>query len=708
MRAMQQKQVGILFTSILLSAMCVFGVQADTVLCKDGRVFEGEVLKETLNTIRIRTAQGTYTLPRSEIKNVEYKESPFQIVKKRREALSSEDAEGRWKLVEYCRANGVRKEAEELCRELRAVASPFYVRASRSLGEMIGKHNANEAVKILDDLVEKTGDAEAKVLSKTIKQGLDEKRKRAYEEALEAHRNGQLDKAIDGLRHAYQLSYPGLTKGGVGAKGAGGVVVTEANVLEKLIGIRKAMDEKANARKKGAARNQSEHSSTSKPTNFNCSHCPKHSGWDTCGACKGAGKITKQSPPTFSQNGMRPGRKYQVVCASCQGAKMTRCVHCAGSSLDVVKLASRLRWGVKSLADLAWGDRSRDPMEAMKRVEKKAAYGKMTFPESLKPAYAVSKNLRALLPSVPVDRAFSKSADYKKLTALWAKASKNAKANFLCCYAVESAQNAMPSAVGAGVEGGGVSTSALDSPDIKKLKTQAESASASVISAFPEDWAGKWVSVEGAYRGTDSNWSGKDRHALQFETGKIHNLHPYCFIPATRKPHRIAANEPNAAPFLKAIAEQYPYDQMYEKIGALTEGDKVRLIGRFVYRKDHLPESSLEIWGIESFLDEKMQQNLALVRKPVTFSFQDTPLGEAAYFLSLVTNTKIRLGSKDWANLNVSGKANKESLAFALSRLIKKARLVWVFDDKKAGLKIAEKPAPSEVKTRDAVLQYLK
>lgn len=663
---------------------------ADTIICKDGRKFEGEILKETENTVRVRTVRGTVTLPRADIKTIERGESIFEKVRKQKAALAEDDAKGRWELAEFCAKGGLRLEAVAFLQELRMMASPFYVKATLKLADLVADSNARGAIQLLDDLFEKTKDSQAKARSTKIKEQLDAKRRKAYEEALTASRAKRWPQAFDGLEYAYKLSYPGLAEQGKGK-------ITEDMVLKTIIDLRRSLEQ--------SARGRAAQASAGAGGDLSCTAC-KASGWGTCHTCKGQGTVTKVTPPTFSPRGVIPGKRYKVKCGTCRGAKMARCKTCSGSGLSMTKITGRPAWAVRSVANDAWTLRNRDPFQSLQRMERKVGDGRLVLPEGFKPSYSLSKLLREMLPEVPIGARFSGMPAYARFKTAWDAAAKQVRANFLCNYAYEASQNSLPTVGHAG--GDYAPVLSAEGLDLKRIRARSPTADATEVSAFPASWGGKWIFVEGVFKGVDDSLSGRDRIAFDIDSKLPNNLHSHVYLPLAERYHKLGATEPRAPPFLKMIALNYPYENVSKTAKGLKAGERVRLLGRVLYREDRNPETSLEVWDIEVFVDEETQKNLALIRKPVTFRFQDTPLSESLYFLSLVTGTKIRLDAKDAEGLTVNGRATGQPLAQALSTLLKDVKLEWVFDDKGSGLKVVQGAKAEEKEARDKVVSHLK
>ncbi|MCW8131566.1 MAG: hypothetical protein KIS92_14550 [Planctomycetota bacterium] len=689
----------------LLLVLCLFSTArawGDLVVCLDGRQFEGEIIEENDKTVRIKTAAGILTLARADIKTIEHKDSPVQIVARKRADLASDNAKARWELVDYCLQNKLHRDAEQLLNEILSMASPYYAKATGKLAELLAPKDPKRAVELLDALAERTNDAEARIKSREIKRQLDEKRRKTYEEALQAVQARNLLDAIETLRYAYQLSYPG--------EPAAGAKVSQEEVLAKLAEVRGMVEQVARGRAApaGAPGTETPPKET-KPEEILCSHCPNSSGWRTCYECAGKGKVERIVPEQFTAAGVIPARKVTVVCPVCGGGNMARCPDCQGSGLDLNKLDSKTRPVIKSVADASWGRPNDEPARAMKDLGGKVVFDKLKLPDGFKPPYPTTQKLRALLESVPVAPDWEKSPAYQNFKNEWRKLPRQDRAQFLCCYADEVAGNALPAAGAAGGD-----EAKIEDPgeaaklDLEKIRQTAPTVSATMLSALPEDFAGQWVWVGADYKGPDATLSGRDRVAFEIATSLPHNLHPFAFVEAAKPIHAAAGKEKNAPPFLATLVAKYPYEAIGKRAESLKDKDYLQMFGRVLYRKDRNPETSLEVWDFSIDVKPEIAGLLEMVRKPVTFHFEDTPLTEAAQLLSLLTGTKIRVDVPKEAQMNVNARVTKQNLASALNDLLKEAKLNWVFDEKEPGVKIVPEPKPEELEKREDVTRHLK
>lgn len=685
----------VLWMLLLAAALAPAFARADTVTTKDGRVLEGEIVEDSETTVRIRTAAGTITLRRVEVRSVEYKESPLQSYDKRKKAMASDDAKERWELAQFCLENNLRRQGEELLGEIRTMASPFYVQATRKLAEILAPREPIAAIDLLDDLAAKTADLEAQVKARELKRDLDKRRQAAYDEAQVYVQKRDWVQAVATLKYAHALSYAGPQ-----ASDGPDAPVTRAQVLAKLAEVRQTMEGIARGELTAAGHEVD----TSKV--ITCSVCPKHAGLGACAACKGAGTVERVIPAVITLNGIKPERRVQVPCPTCQGTKQGRCTACAGSGLEINQLEARTQYPVRSVADRAWTRNYPDALTGMRDCFAAAQQRKVTLPPGFVPDYPSSKKLRDALPEVPVPDDFGNGDSAANLEALWKAAKPEVRANFLCCYAFEAAQKSQPAA--GELSGAADPANALAAPpELAKLRASAPSVGATEVSALPETWAGRWVWIAATYDGPDASLSGKDRLALQIKTETPNNLHPFVYRAEAQALHAKASGEEGAPPLLKLLGTSYPYADVGAKAGDLQAGDAFQALGRVIYSKDRNPETSLEIWDLMVRADPKTRELLERVRMPVTFNFQDTPLAEGVQLLTLLTGTRIRIDAKQAAELPLSVRATDRPLAEALFEMAKAANVAWVFDEEN-GVRIVATAKPEEQARVEQVMRYLK
>jgi len=666
---------------------------ADIVTMNDGRIFEGEVLEETADEVKIRTPKGVVTFKKTEVRSVEYKDSPMQLVKAKRATLAEDNAKGRWELVDVCLKNGLDKEAEQLLNEIRGMASPLYTDATRKLAELITTKDPKGAVSLLDELQERTKDGSALLKSLELKRTLDEKRTKIYEDALKAAEKQQWDDAISSLRLAYQLSYP--------RKQSASAKYSEEDILSKLAEIRAQAEKIARTPKTVTPTG-----SKTPPKSIVCPKCPNGSGWRTCWRCNGKGQWEEVGPPVFTPQGMRPGQKVTVTCNVCMNTKMARCPDCSGSGVATNSIESHAGYVIRLVADGAWSRKNDDPMAAMKDAAETARKGNFALPEDFKPSYALSKEMRDKLAGVPVEAGFDKSANFKPFMDLWRKAPQQDRANFLCSYGLEAVKNQSTTPDAAPPKGEEPAPSAK--VDLAALRLSAPSESATKVSALVDDFSGKWVWVAGVFQGSDTSLSSKERLTFQLKCDLAHNLHPFVYLPPAKDAHTTLSKESGSAAFLKILVAQYAYDDLSAQANALQPGDQLRMLGRVIYRKERDPEASLEIWKIETNADAATLKLLDQVNKPVTFRFEDTQLNEALGMLSMLTGVQLKLEDPKLGDQTIKAHAAAQPLALALKALLDDAKLTWVFDTPGPGLRIVAEPKPDDKKKVDAVLRFLK
>jgi tetratricopeptide (TPR) repeat protein len=116
--------------AIIVLAATVAGVRADVLRLKDGTVIEGRIVQENAQDVRIRTGTSEITVPRARIAEIEKGEAPHEAYKKRAAETKDDDAEGHFKLAEFCLEHRLLPEAiGELRRTLELKADHEAARA---------------------------------------------------------------------------------------------------------------------------------------------------------------------------------------------------------------------------------------------------------------------------------------------------------------------------------------------------------------------------------------------------------------------------------------------------------------------------------------------------------------------------------------------------------------------------------------------------
>jgi len=84
---------------------------ADEVILRDGRKFTGEIVRETDESVSIKTVGGTLTFARGEIARVVWKEDPKKVYRQKAKALSDKEINARLELARWCMAHRLEAEA---------------------------------------------------------------------------------------------------------------------------------------------------------------------------------------------------------------------------------------------------------------------------------------------------------------------------------------------------------------------------------------------------------------------------------------------------------------------------------------------------------------------------------------------------------------------------------------------------------------------
>ena len=105
------KRAGI--AAILLAVMisCAAPLWCDEVILKDGRKFTGEIVRETEQSVSIKTVGGVLEFDRDEIIRVAWKADPRKLYRQKVKALDEKEVNGRLELARWCLAQGLETQA---------------------------------------------------------------------------------------------------------------------------------------------------------------------------------------------------------------------------------------------------------------------------------------------------------------------------------------------------------------------------------------------------------------------------------------------------------------------------------------------------------------------------------------------------------------------------------------------------------------------
>ena len=97
--------------ALLAASVLAGGVSADIITLKNGRVIEGDVIKDDGTTVKVKLKYGALTLERSEIASIEEKPTPEQEYETRVAALDATDAKAQLELAEWAASKKLEDEA---------------------------------------------------------------------------------------------------------------------------------------------------------------------------------------------------------------------------------------------------------------------------------------------------------------------------------------------------------------------------------------------------------------------------------------------------------------------------------------------------------------------------------------------------------------------------------------------------------------------
>ncbi|MHC5039246.1 MAG: CAP domain-containing protein [Planctomycetota bacterium] len=204
-----RKPLPLLTAAVLVAILGLFTPSlADKIYLKDGRVLEGEVVKEEKTRIRIKMDLGSVWVDREEILRIEKVPPPREIYEKRKRALSPKDAQGWFDLGVFCQEKGLTEEAEASFRAA-LKASPDHAGAKARLNAILANREVEALLKAPDpdEILERT----AKIIlleeagEKALKEALKERDKEfvrfdSHPEPLSARLASEFKKLRDRIR----------------------------------------------------------------------------------------------------------------------------------------------------------------------------------------------------------------------------------------------------------------------------------------------------------------------------------------------------------------------------------------------------------------------------------------------------------------------------------------------------------------------------
>ncbi len=87
--------------SLVLVLLLVQAARADVITFANGNKIEGDIVSEDEEGVEIKLANGSTTIPHSQIAKIERKPSPEKEYQKRKDALKATDADGRVELAKF-------------------------------------------------------------------------------------------------------------------------------------------------------------------------------------------------------------------------------------------------------------------------------------------------------------------------------------------------------------------------------------------------------------------------------------------------------------------------------------------------------------------------------------------------------------------------------------------------------------------------------
>lgn len=113
---MKRARLPILLMTLLV--LLASGLSADEIVLKDGRRFTGEIVRETDESVSIKTVGGTLDFRKAQVARVIWRTEPAKLYEQKRRALSNKSTTARLELARWCIAQDLNEEAR---RELEQV-----------------------------------------------------------------------------------------------------------------------------------------------------------------------------------------------------------------------------------------------------------------------------------------------------------------------------------------------------------------------------------------------------------------------------------------------------------------------------------------------------------------------------------------------------------------------------------------------------------
>ena len=653
--------------ALALAALAPLPAAADIVYLEDGTTVEGEVTDLGDRVVVRKTSGISVTYEKWRVKRIERRASAAGDYRKQKEAVEWDDAKGLLGLARWCMKKGLKTEAERAYRDTLWIASPVYRQAKKELAGFLEKENRlKEALALYTELGPSAAER-----AKVVRGRLDERRADVYQKGSKLLTDGKYREALVALERAYNLtppdpraSSPRLRRGAANcpeqeapggqlttrSRSSGSAkpgVVTEADILAMLVAARGL------------------HAESLKKARVSLSDCTACKALSTvqCSTCRGKGRVLRDVLK-MTMDGMKRVRKW-LTCETCRGAKIVRCSKCSGVSVDLKTVARSTRGVLRMLAERAFGNVRTSPDRAIDRMNRWLASHPLAFAGG-EPSYAKSKELRGAFMAVPPS-----AAELKILKSAWVGAGADVRGNFLACYGLEFARLLafVPQ-----------SARADDVRDDVAALVSAETADASLVSAFPAEHSGTALRIVGIWKGSSEGAAGAPRVDIDFEAAGPVNLRPFFWKPAAKSFHKRVGD---ALGFkgMSSRALAYPYGEIGRTAAERKGGDRVELLGRLYYDGTPAPDWRFEVWRVSLRPDEEMERAVALLSRRVTFRFRDTPLDAAMGMLTDLAGVPIDLDVPGGLAFTVTNRARRAPLGRALTGLLGALELYWTYAD---------------------------
>lgn len=623
---------------------------ADQILLKDGRTFEGTIESQTPTQIFLKMRiGGSMTINRSDISSINKEQSPAAIFIEKVAHLKSSDAEGLLKLGKWAESQKLVPEAFQCFQRAARVASPHYKEAVYHSGLLAREmRDYVFAAKCFRELSERYKHKDAWLALTETERRLRKERLLFVGKAQDKEKLGYFFPAMELYLQALRLSLSEKD----GGENDPGSQSLRAMILRCRI-AHAAEVEKARFR----------------PVPLSpCGTCGG-SGIGECRNCRGTGKVTIEGKVSVDlTTGEKFERKEIVNCPDCNGSGRARCGKCQGFGSNVDAFNALYQQALFSLGRCGYAaTESGLVMQVQNILFQVKTYGSH-MPAQVRASYGAARSVRDGLTSFPP----AKDAVSTEANNAWLMLDRDARRRFLIALGLEVATWANTRVLM--TDRGGVHWPFEPLP--KNIYARARQVSLETLRVNPEAYAGQWIKLVGTISPSSH---GADVISSAFQVGP--EPHPdllvYAWNDSAKARHAWwAAQLDKEDRYFHELTASYPYTELASEMRHTEQGEPRVLYGRVRVRRDITPFTLFETWAMEPVADPAQATLVDTLREEVSVSFVETPLSEVVEFLSMVARTDLVFD--EMPEIRITLDAQKSQLGKVLADLGKKIGKTWV------------------------------